>query len=163
MSKQFTLPYEGGLIEKNLPAGILHNYEKIWTEVFPEAVPASSAVADIIVSSVNSCEGRLFRLGLTTGATPAPLYEELLRRYRAGEVSFRNVEVVSIDEYYPSSSDSLQSRNHRLHDALLDQVDILPENVHIPDETVRQEEVSAYCSAFDKMARELDLLVIGIG
>ena len=163
MSKQFTLPYEGGLIEKNLPAGILHNYEKIWTEVFPEAVPASSAVADIIVSSVNSCEGRLFRLGLTTGATPAPLYEELLRRYRAGEVSFRNVEVVSIDEYYPSSSDSLQSRNHRLHDALLDQVDILPENVHIPDGTVRQEEVSAYCSAFDKMARELDLLVIGIG
>ena len=163
MSKQFTLPYEGGLIEKNLPAGILHNYEKIWTEVFPEAVPASSAVADIIVSSINSCEGRLFRLGLTTGATPAPLYEELLRRYRAGEVSFRNVEVVSIDEYYPSSSDSLQSRNHRLHDALLDQVDILPENVHIPDGTVRQEEVSAYCSAFDKMARELDLLVIGIG
>ena len=163
MSKQFTLPYEGGLIEKDLPAGILHNYEKIWTEVYPEPVPASSAVADLIVAAINGCAGRLFRLGLTTGATPAPLYEELLRRYQAGQVSFRNVEVVSIDEYYPSSSDAMQSRNHRLHDALLDKVDILPENIHIPDGTVPQSEVSDYCSKFDKLARELDLLVIGIG
>ncbi|MBR4524626.1 MAG: glucosamine-6-phosphate deaminase [Bacteroidales bacterium] len=163
MSKQFTLPYEGGLIEKDLPAGILHNYEKIWTEVYPEPVPASSAVADLIVAAINGCAGRLFRLGLTTGATPAPLYEELLRRYQAGQVSFRNVEVVSIDEYYPSSSDAMQSRNHRLHDALLDKVDILPENIHIPEGTVPQSEVSDYCSKFDKLARELDLLVIGIG
>ena len=163
MNKEFTLPYEGGLIEENLPAGILHNYEKIWTHVYPEPVPASSAVADHIVSAINGCQGRLFRLGLTTGATPAPLYEELLRRYQAGQVSFRNVEIVSIDEYYPSSSDAMQSRNHRIHDALLDRVDILPENIHIPDGTVPQSEVSKYCSAFDKIARELDLLVVGIG
>ena len=163
MDKQFTLPYEGGLTEKNLPAGILHNYEKIWADIYPEALPASQAVADMIVAGINACEGRLFRLGLTTGATPAPLYEELLRRYQAGKVSFRNVEVVSIDEYYPSSSDELQSRNHRLHEALLDKVDILPENIHIPDGTVPQAEVSEYCAAFDKLARGLDLLVIGIG
>ena len=163
MDKQFTLPYEGGLIEENLPGGILHNYEKIWTEIYPESVPASCAVADLVVSSIKACEGRLFRLGLTTGATPVSLYAELARRYEAGEVSFRNVEVVSIDEYYPSSSDELQSRNHRLHEALLDKVDILKENIHIPDGTVPQAEVSAYCAAFDKMARGLDLLVIGIG
>ena len=163
MDKQFTLPYEGGLIEKNLPAGILHNYEKIWPDIYPEARPASMAVADMIVAGIKACEGRLFRLGLTTGATPTLLYEELLRRYQAGQVSFRNVEVVSIDEYYPSSSDELQSRNHRLHEALLDQVDILPENIHIPDGTVPQAEVSDYCAAFDKLARGLDLLVIGIG
>ena len=100
MSKHFTLPYEGGLIEQNLPKGILHNYERIWTEIYPESRPASKAVADIVVQSINACEGRLFRLGLTTGTTPASLYKELARRYRAGEVSFRNVEVVSIDEYY---------------------------------------------------------------
>ena len=163
MDKHFTLPYEGGLTEKNLPAGILHNYEKIWTDIYPEALPASKAVADVIVAGINACEGRLFRLGLTTGATPAPLYEELLRRYQAGQVSFRNVEIVSIDEYYPSSSDELQSRNHRLHEALLDQVDILPENILIPDGTVPQAEVSDYCAAFDKRVRGLDLLVIGIG
>ncbi len=48
MAKHFTLPYEGGLIEKNLPKGILHSYESIWTEIYPESRPASLAVADII-------------------------------------------------------------------------------------------------------------------
>ena len=51
MNEHFTLPYEGGLIEENLPGGILHNYEKIWTEIYPESVPASCAVADLVVSS----------------------------------------------------------------------------------------------------------------
>ena len=137
MSKHFTLPYEGGLIEKDLPKGILHNYEKIWTEIYPESRPASYAVADLVVNAINATpEGRLFRLGLSTGATPTSLYNELARRYQAGQVSFRNVEVVSIDEYYPSSQDELQSRNHRLHETLLDKVDIRPENIYIPDGTV---------------------------
>ena len=164
MSKHFTLPYEGGLIDKNLPKGILHNYEKIWTEIYPESRPASYAVADLIVDGIKATpEGRLFRLGLTTGATPTSLYNELARRYQAGQVSFRNVEVVSIDEYYPCSKDAIQSRNHRLHETLLDKIDIRKENIHIPDGTVPQELVSTYCAEFDKLARNLDLLVIGVG
>ena len=144
MKKHFTLPYEGGLIEKDLPKGILHNYEKIWTEIYPESRPASYAVADLVVNAIKeNPEGRLVRLGLTTGTTPTSLYNELARRYKAGLVSFKNVEVVSIDEYYPSSKDELQSRHHRLHEMLLDKVDILKENVHIPDGTVPQSEVSA--------------------
>ena len=161
--KQFTLPYEGGLIEKNLPAGILHNYEKIWTDIYPDSAEASHVVADLVVDAINACKGRLFRLGLTTGSTPVTLYEELARRCEAGEVSFRNVEIVSIDEYYPSSKNELQSRNNLIHKGLLERVDILEENVHILDGTVPQEEVSAYCAEFDRIARNLDLLVIGIG
>ena len=163
MNKHFTLPYEGGLIEKDLPVGILHSYEKIWTKVYPESRPASYAIADQIVASIKAHTEGLFRLGLTTGATPTSLYNELTRRYQAGEVSFRNVEVVSIDEYYPSSKDELQSRNHRLHEALLDKVDIMKENVHIPDGTVSQSDLTSYCAKFDSIARGLDLLVIGVG
>ena len=163
MNKHFTLPYEGGLIEKDLPVGILHSYEKIWTKVYPESRPASYAIADQIVASIKAHSEGLFRLGLTTGATPTSLYNELTRRYQAGEVSFRNVEVVSIDEYYPSSKDELQSRNHRLHEALLDKVDIMKENVHIPDGTVSQSDLTSYCAKFDSIARGLDLLVIGVG
>ncbi len=163
MSKHFTLPYEGGLIDKNLPAGILHTYEKIWTHVYPESRPASYAIADIICDAINAHKDGLFRLGLTTGATPVSLYNELARRYEAGKVSFKNVEVVSIDEYYPSSAGGAQSRNHRLHDGLLDKVDILKENIHIPDGTVPQEKLGEYCAQFDDLARNLDLLVIGVG
>ena len=163
MSKHFTLPYEGGLIEKNLPAGILHSYEKIWTHVYPESRPASYAIADFIVDAINNHKDGLFRLGLTTGSTPTSLYNELARRYQAGKVSFKNVEVVTIDEYYPSSKDEAQSRNHLIHEALLDKVDILKENIHIPDGTVTPEELGDYCIKFDALARGLDLLVIGVG
>ena len=163
MEKHFTLPYEGGLIEENLPDGILHNYEKIWTNIYPEPYQASVAVADYIVSAIKECSGRLFRLGLSTGTTPVTLYAELARRSQEGEISFRDVEVFSIDEYYPSSQDEYQSRNHLLRETLLDKVDILRENIHIPDGSVPQAQVSEYCARFDKLARGLDLLVLGVG
>ena len=161
--KHFVLPYEGGLITDKLPQDILHSYEKVNAEIYSESREASSKVADIIVNGIKATKGRLFRLGLTTGVTPVSLYNELARRCAAGEVSFRNVEIVSIDEYYPFRADQHQSRNSRLHDALIDKVDILKENVHIPDGTVPAEEISAYCASFDKLARGLDLLVIGVG
>ena len=163
MSKHFTLPYEGGLIEKDLPAGILHTYEKIWTHVYAESRPASYAIADFIVDSINAHKDGLFRLGLTTGTTPTSLYNELARRCAAGKVSFKNVEVVSIDEYYPSSREEAQSRNHRIHETLLDKVDIRKENIHLPDGTVPKEQLTDYCARFDALARNLDLLVIGVG
>ena len=153
MSKHFTLPYEGGLIEKNLPQGILHTYEKIWTKVYQDSRPASYAVADLIEDAIKNHKDGLFRLGLTTGATPTSLYNELARRYQAGKISFKNVEVVTIDEYYPTSGDELQSRNHSIHEAFLDKVDILKENIHIPDGTVPEDKVSDYCIEFDAIAR----------
>ena len=162
MSKHFTLPYEGGLIEKNLPQGILHTYEKR-TKVYQDSRPASYAVADLIEDAIKNHKDGLFRLGLTTGATPTSLYNELARRYQAGKISFKNVEVVTIDEYYPTSGDELQSRNHSIHEAFLDKVDILKENIHIPDGTVPEDKVSDYCIEFDAIARNLDLLVIGVG
>ena len=82
---------------------------------------------------------------------------------RDGEVSFANVEVYSIDEYYPCGKESAQSRNNRLHKEFLNLVDIKPENIHIPDGTIPQNRVSDYCAEFDKIARDLDLLVIGVG
>ena len=163
MTKHFTLPYEGGLIEENLPAGILHSHEKIWTKVFDESRPASYEIADLIVASINSHKDGPFRLGLTTGSTPVSLYNELTRRFEAGKVSFKNVEIVSIDEYYPYSKNELQSRNRRLHSALIDNVDIPKENVFIPDGSVPQNELTEYCASYDTIARGLDLLVIGVG
>ena len=64
MAKHFTLPYEGGLIDENLPAGILHSYEKIWTNVFQESRVASYRIADIIIDSINAHTDGLFRLGV---------------------------------------------------------------------------------------------------
>ena len=161
--KHFTLPKEGGLIEKGIPADILHGFERIRTEIYDQSSTASDKIADIIVNSINACQNRNFRLGLTTGSTPASLYTRLKRAYDEGRVSFRNVEVYSIDEYYPYGKDEPQSRNMRLRSALLDAIDIPEENIHIPDGSVPQERISEYCAEYDKAFRGLDLLVIGMG
>ena len=165
--RHFTLPEEGGLITKNLPEDILHGYDKIFTEVFADSTEGSRKLADIIVEAIKKSEkenpGGTFKLGLTTGATPASLYKVLSRYYREGRISFKNVEVFSIDEYYPSSPTDMQSRNRSLHLELLNNVDILPENIHIPNGTVSHDDVSAYCARFDAAARGLDLLIMGIG
>ncbi|MBO7643391.1 MAG: glucosamine-6-phosphate deaminase [Bacteroidales bacterium] len=165
--KHFTLPEEGGLLSRNLPDDILHGYDKIYTEVHPDSTIASRKIADIVVEAIKKNEqerpGTLFRLGLTTGASPASLYKVLSRYFREGRISFKNVAVYSIDEYYPTSPSNMQSRNNHLHKELLDNVDILPQNVHIPDGTVPHERIAEYCEQLDKEATGLDLLIMGVG
>ena len=161
--KHFTLPKEGGLIEKGIPADILHGFERIRTEIYDQSSTASDKIADIIVSAITACQNRNVRLGRATGSAAASLYTRLKRAYDEGRVSFRNVEVYSIDEYYPYGKDEPQSRNMRLRSALLDGIDIPEENIHIPDGSVPQERISEYCAEYDKAFRGLDLLVIGMG
>ena len=165
--KHFTLPKDGGLIEKNLPKGILHSYEKIRTEIYPDSTAASDVIADLVIDAIHEHEqnvsGRPFKLGLTTGASPVSLYKWLTRRYQEGKVSFKNVEVFSIDEYYPLKDRRATGRNRRLFNELMDHVDVPAEQIHIPDATVPQEQVSEYCAEYERQIRGLDLLIMGVG
>lgn len=78
-------------------------------------------------------------------------------------VSFSNVAVYSLDEFYPIGADEPQSRNYRIHEEFLNHIDILPENVHIPDGTVPEDRVSEYCASYDHSVRRIDLMIIGVG
>ncbi len=165
--KHFTLPIDGGLLEKSVPRDILHSFENTPTHIFDHQMAASEKVADKIVEAINefdhTANGRNFKLGLTSGSTPISLYQILSKRYADGLVSFRNVDIFTIDEYYPQAADSPQSRNAKIHAELLDNIDIPAENVHMPDGTVPQDKVRNFCAEFDQAARGLDFLVIGIG
>ena len=108
---KFSLPKDGGLLEAGLPNGIKHTYERIPAHIFEDEVAASSRLAEKIAKDINS-KTTTYRLGLTTGTSPISLYAELVKLYRSGIVSFRNVEIYSIDEYYPAPSDHY-SRNRR--------------------------------------------------
>lgn len=162
--KHFALPQDGGLIEEGLSKDIIHVYEKIPTEVFEDPMSASEVIAGEIIAAIKSApKERLFKLGLTTGNSPAQLYAILRKKFETGEVSFKNVEVFSIDEYYPIRGDQKQSRNYRIHSELLDHIDILKENVHIPDGTTPQDRILEFCRDYDRAASNLDLIVIGFG
>ncbi len=158
----FTLPKDGGLIADSIPEDILHCYEKIPTEVFDEQQDASEAIAEQIIAAIKKNGGRL-RLGLSTGSSPRTLYKILAQKYAEGQVSFKDVEVFSIDEYYPCNGIEKTSRNTALHADLIDLVDFQEKNIHFPDGSVSREEVGDYCAEYDKLSRGLDLLVLGIG
>ena len=162
MSK-FTLPKDGGLIEAGLPDGIKHTFERIPAHIYEDEIAASERLAEKVVASINACDG-VFRLGLTTGSSPVELYKALVRRYNAGDVSFKNVEIYSIDEYYPAPADS-HSRNRRLYSDFVTKVDIDPQNVHVPKVTEIQDSASIteFCAEYDRKATGLDLLIMGTG
>ena len=161
--KKFSLPKDGGLIEAGLPNGIKHTFERIPAHIYEDETAASERLAEKIAGAINACDG-VFRLGLTTGSSPIALYKSLVRRYKAGEVSFRNVEIYSIDEYYPAPADH-HSRNRRLYEDLVAHIDVKPENVHVPklDQIFDSEAVSEFCAEYDRMASGLDLLIMGTG
>ncbi len=164
MKSKYSLPKDGGLIAESTPRDILHRYEKIMTTVYETESEGAQHIADKIVEAIKAHRGsEPFALGLTTGRTPLGLYRELAERHAAGKVSFRNVAVYSLDEFYPIASTEQQSRNYRIHEDFLNNIDILPENVHILDGTQPKERLAEYCDAYDRAARKIDLMIIGIG
>mgnify|MGYP003508099148 CR=1 FL=1 len=71
--KKFSLPKDGGLIEAGLPNGIKHTFERIPAHIFEDEEAACARLAEKIVESINACNG-VFKLGLTTGTSPVPLF-----------------------------------------------------------------------------------------
>ena len=164
MNPKFVLPKIGEL-PVSAPIESICKFEKVPTMICPTEHEGAKAAADIVVSAINSHkENRLFALGLSTGRSPLGLYAELVNRYRAGEVSFANVEVYSLDEFFPMEPASPQSRNHRVNEDFLKYIDIKPENVHFPDGTVARDKVNDYCRKYEQMVDgRIDLMIMGVG
>ena len=164
MEKKFSLPQDGGLLMNGIPKDIIHRYEKIPTSIYETESEGVQYVVDVIVKAINAHKAtRPFALGLTTGRTPLGLYQELVECYKQGKVSFKDVEVFSLDEFYPIGAGEMQSRNYRIHEDFLNHIDIEPSNVHLINGNVPLEELPAYCAEYDRMARNIDLMVIGMG
>ena len=143
-------------------------YEKLPVTIYPDALTASVAVAQKIAAIIKKRqqEGKQAVLGLATGVTPVNVYKELVRLHRAGELSFKNVVTFNLDEYYPMQPNSEQSYVTFMNQNLFDHVDIDRANVHIPDGTLDQEAVAAFCINYEKQIEDLgglDLQILGIG
>lgn len=159
---KFSLPKDGGLLEKEIPSDILHSYEKIFTNVYEDSLEASKKIADVIVDSIKNANGK-FKLGLSTGSSPVLLYKELASRYLNGDVSFKDVQLFSIDEYFPIEGIEKQKRSNLLREQLIKYVDFKEENIHLLDSNIPKSELSKFCAAYEENARGMDLLVLGVG
>ncbi len=142
--------------------------ERLKCIVHPSADAASALVAGELAMLIrrNDSAGRPTVLGLATGSTPVRLYRQLIRLHREENLSFRNVITFNLDEYHGLPRTHPESYWRFMHEQLFNHLDLLPENIHIPDGTVPRAEVFAWCRAYEDKIRAaggLDVQILGIG
>jgi len=167
MERNYKLPREGGLEPGADPEDIIRRFEKIRTNIFENEASGAQYVAQEIAACIREkqAEGEMCVLGMTTGKSPVGLFRAMVDLHKQG-LSFSNVILFSLDEFFPIAPDELQSRNYSIHENLLDHIDIKPENIHIPDGTLPQNEVSDFCHNYENLIEEydgIDLMVLGTG
>lgn len=120
-------------------------------QVFETPESACAEVAAEIAQLIRdrAVMGRRVVLGLATGASTIPLYEELRYLHREERLSFRNVVTFNMDEYentspaHPQSSRSFMDRHFFKH------IDVQAENIHFPA-AAPGEDVEARCARYEK-------------
>lgn len=134
--------------------------EKDYTEL-------SQWAAEHVIKRINEFQptaSHPFVLGLPTGSSPEGMYAALVKAYKEGRVSFKNVVTFNMDEYvglpesHPESYHSFMARN------LFDHIDIPKENIHILNGNAK--DLEAECAHYEQMIVEaggIDLFIGGIG
>ena len=145
-----------------------NNFEKIPCQVFSQAHDAAVAIARYIADMATSKadQGQNCVLGLATGSTPVGVYNELVRMHRDEGLSLANVVTFNLDEYFPMQPQELQSYVQFMHEHLFNHVNIPESNIHIPDGTIRHEDVDEYCQKYEQDIVEaggIDIQILGIG
>lgn len=103
-------------------------------------------------------------LGLATGSSPVGTYQELIRRYQAGELDFSEVTSVNLDEYKGLSGDNDQSYRYFMNTNLFDQVNIDKKRTFVPDGL--EPDSRKACADYNAVIRRegpVDLQLLGLG
>src|SRR5947199_10182658 len=125
-------------------------HTKIPTLVFPTSAQASRHVALMIESLIrqNNSANRPTVLGLATGSTPVGLYRELIRLHKEANLDFSRVVTFNLDEYYPMTPDDAHSYRRWMQETFFNYVNLLPQNINIPDGTTPSGDVDEYCARY---------------
>ena len=155
---------------KHQPVGQFEDtrFEKIHNVTYKSSLEASNLVAQEIANLIRDKqrENKKCVLGLATGSSPIKVYEELIRLHNEEGLSFENVITFNLDEYFPMDKSNIQSYFYFMHEHLFNHVNILPENINIPDGNISIDNLYQYCIDYEmkiKDAGGLDFQLLGIG
>lgn len=130
----------------------------------PDAAAVAAYVADAIVKVIAAQPSAV--LGLATGSSPLGVYAELVRRHRAGLISFRRVQAFLLDEYIGLPADHPESYRAFIDTHFAGQVDLDAANVHVPGAGAVGAAIADACMAYEadiRAAGGVDLQLLGIG
>lgn len=116
------------------------------------------------IKAFNPSADNPFVLGLPTGSTPLGTYAELIKLYKAGKVSFKNVVTFNMDEYVGLEETHPESYHSFMHNNFFKHIDILPENINILNGNAEdlEEEAQNYEDKIDSYGG-IHLFLGGIG
>jgi glucosamine-6-phosphate deaminase len=136
---------------------ISKRFEKVPVNVFTNSESASKIVAKKIAETIlkKQSEGKPCVLGLIAGSTAVSVYEELVKIHKDKGLSFKNVFVFNIDEYYPLSPGEIQSHYLYLHEYLFSSVDIPKENINLLKGDIPKNKIAAFCRLYEDKIKEL--------
>jgi len=146
----------------------LTRFEKIPTDIYESAEEGSKHIANEIAQAIRSKQrdGRFCVLALAGGYSPRNVYSELVRMHKEEKLSFRNVVVFNLYEYYPLAPDAVNSNLNSLKEMLLDHVDIDKQNIFSPDGTIPKDAIIEFCRLYEQRIESLggiDAALLGIG
>ena len=170
LSSQITLnrvPQRYYKPEDAFESSALTRHENIQTDIYESVEEGSLMTAQEIATEIRNKQalGQFFVLALPGGNSPQTVYQELVRIHKEEKLSFKNVVIFNIFEYYPvvnAQSSNLQF----LKNQLLDHIDIDPRNVFSPDASIDKKDIYEFCRLYEQRVQSMggiDFVLLGIG
>lgn len=116
------------------------------------------------INAYKPTEENPFVLGLPTGSSPIGTYEEMIKLYKEGRVSFKHVITFNMDEYVGLAEDDPQSYHSFMHETFFKHIDIQKKNINILDGNA--ENLEEECLNYERKIKAvggIDLFLGGIG
>ncbi|MCD8032132.1 MAG: glucosamine-6-phosphate deaminase [Bacteroides sp.] len=154
--------------ENAFEKSVLTRLEKIPTDIYESAEEGSEYIAVEIAHAIRDKQkaGRFCVLALPGGSSPRSVYTALIRMHKEEGLSFRNVVVFNLYEYYPLTPDAINSNLNSLKEVFLDHVDIDKQNIFSPDGTIPKDTIFEYCRLYEQRIESfggVDVALLGIG
>ncbi|XAS66075.1 glucosamine-6-phosphate deaminase [Micrococcaceae bacterium Sec5.7] len=130
--------------------------------ILPGSKQIGSLAADTIEALLRRKPNAV--LGLATGSSPLPIYDELALRHQRDGLDFSQAHGFALDEYVGLAAGHRESYREVIRREFTNRVNIAPENVHGPDGAAA--DLPAACQAYEDAMRELggvDLQILGVG
>ena len=154
--------------ENAFEKSVLTRLEKIPTDIYESVEEGANYIAREIAQTIREKQkaGRFCVLALPGGDSPSHVYTELIRMHKEEGLSFRNVIVFNMYEYYPLSPDAINSNFNALKSMLLDHIDIDKQNIFTPDGSIAKDTIFEYCRLYEQRIESfggIDIALLGIG
>lgn len=130
--------------------------------ILEDAAAVAAYGANIFAKQLNKKPSSV--LGLATGSTPVALYQELIKKNNAGDISFSQATTFNLDEYLGLTGDHPQSYRYFMNEQLFNHVDIDKANTHVPSGDAVNP--IAACKEYEEKisaAGGVDVQLLGIG